>query len=1123
MSKAIHNVTLDVLNPGWPKRIKLTELDSGHQILFHIAGMNLEGYTATIWIEKPSGLRVWNDCAVNGQTVIVDITNQMLAERGICNGQIKLHSISDGLVTPCDFIFDVKRDISGDGLESKNESTVLVRMIAEAVDIYFEKNPGGGSDGIAEELDPTVPDWAKQQNKPKYTAEEVGARPDTWTPSASEVGADTRGTAQAKVTDHNTSDTSHSDIRLLIEGLAARLNTVANSDDVTLDQTKEIVEYIKNNKNLIDGITTGKVSTSDIVDNLTTSVSNKPLSAKQGVILKALIEKITVPTLLSQLGGDADHRTVTDAEKAIWNAKSNFSGKYMDLTGRPTIPTKTSQLTNDSNYVTKDVTDQLSGQIADQQTELDGKQPKGNYALKSEIPTKTSQLQNDSNFVTESEFGSLEDKVESDAYKESVAQKVPYVKVAEHPICVNSIAEMTDTSKMYVLNEDGMYYAYMRKEVTTEGETVPNFTNLMDDPNAYAKKGYRYSHSGGAFKEQASDCAIVVPIQKTTSLVLRTRGGNYVNCAYPTSAYLGTSNEVFPTTTAATPTNGTSSNGDTYLNLTLPSSADYKYVVFHISSNVDLDTLIVTANEEITYTTTEGGTTIVEEWVNTGISYNQPANYESRVIANEQNIADLKNKTASLEKRVDSIGTGSSINSSGTTVFSTPAYAPVPQLPADGSEGSDFNIKSVTTQNAYDYMDALANKYTGYITKQTMGKDASGSFDHNRYILTKAYYRAWQRENYPKMFAWKNGNTVIYSVSVSPRVGDNMYSTPYVGTVYKAVTSVNCTAGTLSTRTVNGLVFTRYIDGDIEPTIVYTNVPMTPPGYFKTAPVYDSAYNQTTNVSSVGDGYFVGKNGITYKRYPFEDRKADKTKPLSIFILANEHGLHGDALIPSFVAMRMAKDLCKNTENPFLKWLKENCMITMIPVGNPWGYGRYLVNNSSGYYNSNGININRNYDTPGWATSDTNYGDVETFGEYAGSEIETQHIMNTMQLCKPAVGISMHGLGYPTEYRGLTDNGYFIYQGQGFSTSRMYKVAETLYTAYGLSRGPDTDYAEHYENCGKSPAYIQYVGAVGGLTETICWEAGTENEYTPIAMEQAYTQLLLFLQTWCEEALEKMS
>lgn len=38
------------------------------------------------------------------------------------------------------------------------------------------------------EQDPTVPSWAKQPNKPTYTAEEVGARPADWMPTAEEIG-----------------------------------------------------------------------------------------------------------------------------------------------------------------------------------------------------------------------------------------------------------------------------------------------------------------------------------------------------------------------------------------------------------------------------------------------------------------------------------------------------------------------------------------------------------------------------------------------------------------------------------------------------------------------------------------------------------------------------------------------------------------------------------------------------------------------------------------------------------------------------------------------------------------------------------------------------------------------
>lgn len=165
--------------------------------------------------------------------------------------------------------------------------------------------------------------------KPTYTASEVGALPvGTKIPSktsdlqndsgfltehqdlsdyalksevpksASDVGADASGTAESKVSEHNISDTAHNDIRLLLQGLAERLNVLADSDDTTLDQMSEVVAYIKSNKSLIDAITTSKINVSDIIDNLTTNVSNKPLSAAQGVALKALIDGITIPKKL---------------------------------------------------------------------------------------------------------------------------------------------------------------------------------------------------------------------------------------------------------------------------------------------------------------------------------------------------------------------------------------------------------------------------------------------------------------------------------------------------------------------------------------------------------------------------------------------------------------------------------------------------------------------------------------------------------------------------------------------------------------------------------------------------------------------------------------------------------
>jgi hypothetical protein len=45
-----------------------------------------------------------------------------------------------------------------------------------------------------------------------------------------------------------------------------------------------------------------------------------------------------IPDALSDLTADSTHRTVTDEEKATWDAKSDFSGNYNDLTNKPSIP-----------------------------------------------------------------------------------------------------------------------------------------------------------------------------------------------------------------------------------------------------------------------------------------------------------------------------------------------------------------------------------------------------------------------------------------------------------------------------------------------------------------------------------------------------------------------------------------------------------------------------------------------------------------------------------------------------------------------------------------------------------------------------------------------------------------
>ena len=161
---------------------------------------------------------------------------------------------------------------------------------------------------------------------------------------------------------HNTNTNAHGDIRDLIAGLTTRLNTLADSDDTTLDQMSEIVAYIKSNKSLIDSITTSKVNVADIVDNITTNVSNKPLSAAQGVVLKALIDSLEKTDVglgnvdntsdVNKPVSTAQAAAIADAKKAGTDAQANLTTHNSSASAHADIRSKIDQILVDAKSYT---------------------------------------------------------------------------------------------------------------------------------------------------------------------------------------------------------------------------------------------------------------------------------------------------------------------------------------------------------------------------------------------------------------------------------------------------------------------------------------------------------------------------------------------------------------------------------------------------------------------------------------------------------------------------------------------------------------------------------------------------------------------------------------------------
>ena len=169
---------------------------------------------------------------------------------------------------------------------------------------------------------------------------------------------------------------------LIADSEITRLASVTNYNDTAI---KADISKKANTSDLSKVATSG--SYNDLSNKPTIpTVNNGTLTIqKNGTTVKTftansssnVTANITVPTKTSDLTNDSGFLTehqdisnlatkselhshsnktildgITQAKINSWDGKSEFSGSYNDLTNKPTIPSKTSQLTNDSGYLT---------------------------------------------------------------------------------------------------------------------------------------------------------------------------------------------------------------------------------------------------------------------------------------------------------------------------------------------------------------------------------------------------------------------------------------------------------------------------------------------------------------------------------------------------------------------------------------------------------------------------------------------------------------------------------------------------------------------------------------------------------------------------------------------------
>lgn len=633
--------------------------------------------------------------------------------------------------------------------------------------------------------------------------------------------------------------------------------------------------------------------------------------------------------------------------------------------------------------------------------------------------------------------------------------------------------------------------------------------------------GYRYSHSGGAFKAETGAASVIIPLpvggvtSATVKLTNAQRHASY------NGIYGGSTSEAFPlygmiqaTGVWSVDLKTATLTPDNY-NL-----SGYSFLIFFIAYTNDAALANVTISLD--------GKLL--DWA---IGEPSEARQESTTTATGTLVPAFTNLK---DQCVYKYGYMYSLSGGGYKALSTCTTVLVP-VPT-GVTDITVRLKGVTPTSGYSMVYGGAN--TDTLTEEFYDKfssnpdnivpDANGVYTVSG---TKTADVAYLSFHIQASGAAEFVDTIItVNEPIEYTVGGDSG-----GVEVEGGTPITAVSASRRSRTIGGVEYVRYEDGDVEPTVIYTDK--------------DDDRN---------DGATITKDGVTYKRYPLGDLGANRKKLIPMFIYANEHGVNpsdlyfsSESQMCALVLSRFLRDVAsdKQTENPLYKFIRENCMLIVIPVANPYGFNMYLTGDANtsndGYRNANNVNINRNYDTPGWDVTKAN----ESYwsGSYAGSEIEAQYIMNTMVESGAVVAMSWHSAEWwynshqgqnPNPNTTGEDDKYVDYDRE-----KLAKIEAFIKSNYGYNQRYYDLYTQAHVDAGivssdmigkpypckntpdvtsKSPSFISQCGAYGGIVEfspgDITVGGTLTHKMSTITLENAYAFALNLTAMWLSDYLE---
>lgn len=219
----------------------------------------------------------------------------------------------------------------------------------------------------------------------------------------------------------------------------------------------------------------------DVIEDLATIRSNASEAKTQSETNKTAIEQLQtdiankateqyVQDYVNENGGKINKITVNNVEQTITEKTVNIE-----------VPTKTSELTNDSNFVSNS---DLNTVVETKQNKITAEN-KLDYSLIDNtptIPSKTSELENDSNFITNENLNSELDKKQN---KIDAQNKLDYSLIDNAPTIPTKLSELTNDQNF--VNEDTLNTELAKKQNEITETNKLSYNLLSDTPTIPTK------------------------------------------------------------------------------------------------------------------------------------------------------------------------------------------------------------------------------------------------------------------------------------------------------------------------------------------------------------------------------------------------------------------------------------------------------------------------------------------------------------------------------------------------------------------------------------------------------------------------------------------------------------